>query len=145
MNQDYEPSIRRASQADTTAIKALYRQLSPDDSNLDRDIPAILSHPDYLCLIMETGGRAIGMGITCIRTTLSNGRHMVLDELIIDREFRRRGCGRRLVEHCIDLARAEGLDSVEVACSLQKTQLHRFYESAGFKHRFRLYSLLLRD
>jgi ribosomal protein S18 acetylase RimI-like enzyme len=83
------------------------------------------------------------MLICYVRPTLSSGNKMVIEELVIDRNHRGRGLGSMLLKHCLESAKSRGLDCVELACSLAKPELHRFYERAGFKHRMRLYSLFL--
>lgn len=138
-------SIRSATEGDLAAMKALYGQLSSDLTNVDRDLQAILADPRCLCLLVDVEATTVAMVICCVRTSLSSGRKMVIDELVVDRDHRGRGIGRAVIEHCLDLARAQGLDSVELACSLSKSELHAFYESAGFQHRMRLYSRFLSD
>ena len=138
-----EFSIRAAREGDADDVGALYSQMCPDVSNIDRDFRAILADPRAGCLILEAGSSPVGMIVWYVRSTLSSGRKMVIDELVIDHECRRQGLGMRLLDHCIGLAREQGLDSVEVGCSLVKTGLHRFYERAGLKHRMRLYAMLL--
>ena len=55
--------------------------------------------------------------------------------LAVDPDFRGRGVGRALVEHCLGRAREEGLDEV-VLCSLPEMKpAHNLYESLGFRRR----------
>ena len=55
--------------------------------------------------------------------------------LAVEPSARGRGIGKALVAHCMDRARADGLDEV-VLCSLpEMTNAHRLYESFGFRRR----------
>ncbi len=135
--------IRNAAVRDLSIVKALYQQLAPEVSHLDRDFSALLSDPNALCLILEERARPIGTVICYVRPSLSSGRKMVIDDIVIDADHRGRGYGRALMRHCISLAKGQGLDCVELSCSLTKPELHRFYEDLGFRYRMRHYSLFL--
>ena len=136
-------SIRNAHADDAGRIKELYAQLSTDVSNVDRDFTLLLNDANAKCYILEEKGTSIGMVICYVRSSLSSGKKMVIDDLVIDHQHRRRGLGSLMMRHCIDMAKAESLDCVEVACSRSKSELHRFYEGMGLKHRMRLYSLII--
>ncbi len=135
-------SLRDATHGDLSVVKELYGQLAPDISNLDRDFPTIVSDAKATCWLLEQESTAVGMVIFSVRSTLSSGRKMVIEELVVDRHHRGRGLGSRLVQSCLDVARAQELDCVEVACPVSKPELHRFYEQAGFAHRMRYYSII---
>lgn len=135
--------IRHAHNDDADVVRNLYAQLSPDVSNVDRDFRSLLTDPQAMCLILEVAGQPVGIVITYVRSSLSSGRKMVIDELVIDHLLRGQRLGTLLLEHCIGVAKDLELDSVEVCCSLVKPELHRFYERAGFKHRMRLYSIFM--
>ena len=136
-------AIRSADVADLQVVMDLYAQLSSDVSNVPRDFPAIVSDENSACLIAELDGQPVGMALCYVRTSLSSGRKMVIDDVVVDAGYRRAGIGRQVVEHCIGLAADQQLDSVELSCSLVKPELHRFYERLGFRHRMRFYSLLV--
>lgn len=139
-----KPTIRKANQNDLPIIKTLYSQLTSDIANVPTDFRAILKDPNAICLILEKE-TPIGM-VTCyIRTSLSSGKKMVIDEIIIDINYQGRGYGRHLMEHCITMARTMKLDCVELTCALTRPDLHKFYESMGFEHTMRLYHLYLGD
>jgi ribosomal protein S18 acetylase RimI-like enzyme len=138
-------SIRSAAEIDLSVVKTLYGQLTPDLSNVDRDFPAIVRDPNSICLLVEVRNQPIGMVICYVRTSLSSGTKMIIDDIVIDRNCRGQGYGRSVIKHCVGLAKARSLDCIELACSLSKPELHRFYEGVGFKHRMRFYSLFLED
>ena len=144
VRQESEATIRNARVQDIGAIKRLYQQLSSEVSNVDEDFPLLTADPNARCLILEIRDKPIGMIICYIRPSLSSGKKMVVEDLVIDSHYRRRGFGSLLMHHCIDMARQEDLDAVELACSLSKPDLHQFYERLGLKHRMRHYSLIMK-
>lgn len=143
-NQTGKITIRKATLDDLLAIKTLYSQLTSDTTNVDRDFPEILKDPNSVCWILEER-QPIGMVTCSIRTSLSSGRKMLIDELIIDTNCRGKKYGHKLMEHCITFAKERKLDCIELTCSLTRTDLHTFYESMGFEHTMRLYHLFLGD
>jgi GNAT superfamily N-acetyltransferase len=137
-------TVRKAGRDDCSLVKTLYSQLTQDIENVDKDFCAILDDPNAVCLILEDE-TPIGM-VTCyIRTSLSSGKKMVIDEIIIDTPYRGKGYGRALMEYCITMAKDMGVECVELTCSLTRQNLHRFYESMRFEHTMRLYHLFLGD
>ena len=138
-----ECTVREARQDDTELVERLYSQMAPDVSNVDRDFRAMLADPRAICRILEASGEPVGMVIAYVRSTLSSGRKMVIDELVVDREFRGKRLGSLLLDHSINDARVQALDCVELCCSLGNQEIQRFYEKAGFEHRMRLYSVFL--
>ena len=138
-------SIRSGAEDDACAVEALYAELSEDVGNVARDFRTIVRDPNATCLLAEVENRPVGMAIFFVRSSLSSGRKMVIDDIVVESGHRRRGIGRALMKRCISLATEHGLDCVELACSLSKPDLHSFYEGLGFRHRMRLYSLLLAD
>ena len=156
----YRLVIRRATSDDLPIIKPLYSQLTSDTANVEKDFPTILNNSNSICLIIEKEkenigknesenrkekGIPIGMAVCYVRTSLSSGRKMVIDEIIIDAPYQGRGYGRALMEHCITMAKNMGLDCIELACALTRTDLHTFYEGLGFAHTMRWYHLFLGD
>lgn len=55
-----------------------------------------------------------------------------LKSMYVDAAWRRRGMGRRLVEHVIDAAREAGCGSIELWSDTRFEAAHRLYESVGF-------------
>ena len=134
-------TIRNARPDDAGRIKELYIQLSGDVSNVARDFATLLNDLNARCFVLEVRGAAVGMVMSYTRPSLSSGKKLVIDDLVVDHRHRGQGFGSAMVQHCIDLAKTENMDCVEVACSRSKQELHRFYEKLGLKHRMRLYSL----
>ncbi len=55
-----------------------------------------------------------------------------LESVQVRGDRRSGGIGARLVAHAMDLARARGASSLELASNKRRTDAHRFYERLGF-------------
>jgi N-acetylglutamate synthase-like GNAT family acetyltransferase len=106
------PAIRSATAADRTALEALQRRASLNNPN---DRAALLAHPDAIDLpdaqiaaggvhVLECDGTAVGFAALLPR---ADG-DVELDGLFVEPACWRRGFGRRLVEHCAEVAAATG-------------------------------------
>ena len=137
-------SVRKARPDDLQHVKDLYSRLTPDIAKVDRDFCRLLKDVNSMCLILEEG-IPIGMITFFVRTSLSSGKKMVIDEIIVDINYRNKGYGRALMEYVISMAKDMNLDCVELACSETRQALHTFYEGMHFEHTMRLYHLYLGD
>ena len=110
-------TIRPARLADQEALCNLYRQLNPADPPWPTEAEAadalstVLEHNGIAILICEAGGIAVS---TCMLVVCPNfarlGRPFALIENVVtDREHRKRGYGRQVVEHAIEIARQAGM------------------------------------
>jgi len=119
--------------------------LRTPDGNFDEEYAAMLrasaqrDSEAELWLAVEAG-RILGCVTWCpvgspYRELATNDTQGEFRGLAVDPEARGRGVGRALVEHCLDLARKDGLHEV-VLCSLPEMKTaHRLYESLGFSRR----------
>ena len=83
-----EAKIREAVADDVAAVRGLYGQLAPDVLNVDRDFPVLLDDPNARCLILERKSKPIGMVICYLRASLSSGKKMVVEDLVIAGRYR---------------------------------------------------------
>jgi len=134
--------IRSGAFSDLPVVKALYGQLSTDPRIVDSDFRSIVGEPNSGCLMMEIGSSVVGMAIFHFATSLSLGRSMQVEELVIDENHRCEGLGSLLVEHLMRMARERGGDSISLSCSRSNERLHRFHEPHRFSHRMRQYSYI---
>src|SRR4029077_14417217 len=58
-----------------------------------------------------------------------------LDEVVIDESARGKGVGAALVQASLDLARAKGVQVVELQSGVQREEANRLYPSMGLKRR----------
>jgi len=147
--------IRAATEEDIPRILELYEELvtSTAPSEADR-VPSpddyrhifeqVHDMQDHELLVAEEKGEVIGTMVLLIVPNLSHKGlpWAVVENVVTDRRFQRRGIGRSMMEYAIDHAREAGCYKLQLASSKTRDEAHRFYESLGFEasaHGFRLY------
>jgi ribosomal protein S18 acetylase RimI-like enzyme len=125
--------IRTAIPAERRALEALQWRASLGNEG-DRD--ALLRHPDAIDLpleqitaggvfVLEQDGAIVGFSAILPR----DDGDTELDALFVDPSTQRRGIGRKLIDHCADIARSMGSRALHVVGNIHAKQ---FYLSCGF-------------
>ena len=138
--------IRPATENDIPRILELYRQLvinisqvelsqnpSPDDYR--RAFTQIRSMPGHELLVAEDQGVVTGTMVVLVVPNLShNGLPWALVEnLVIDEGYRRRGLGKLLMDYAMARAKEEGCYKLVLSTSKKRKEAHRFYRSLGLQ------------
>lgn len=125
--------IRRAIPAERRTLEALQWRASLGNEG-DRD--ALLLHPDAIDLpleqitaggvfVVEQDGNIVGFSAILPR----DDGDTELDALFVEPAAQRQGIGRKLIEHCAEMARAAGSSALHVVGNFHAKQ---FYLSCGF-------------
>ncbi len=95
----------------------------------------ILDHPDHGRLfVLREAGRVIGMVNALISiSTAEGGPVLILEDVIVAASHRAGGHGRRLVEHVLAWAAAEGMSRVTLLADRDNAAALRFYRTLGFE------------
>jgi GNAT superfamily N-acetyltransferase len=134
-------TIGEADSRDVPAMAALLGELftiesdfKPDPDKQARGLRLILSRPELGRLfVLRDRGRVAGMAnALCTVSTAEGGPVVLLEDVIVAKDYRGRGLGRRLVEHVLDWARREGYLRVTLLVDEANTRVFPFYESLGF-------------
>lgn len=78
---------------------------------------------------IEVGSAEIGY------IDFQRGRIALLDSVFIQKEYRGQGRGRKLVEKCIEWAKTQNCDAVELTVSTRSVEARKLYEDLGFYDR----------
>lgn len=125
--------IRCAVISEQKELEAL--QLRASLTNVgDRD--ALLAHPDAIELpidqiaagavfVSERNGVIVGFAALLPRPD----GEVELDALFVDPDVRRRGVGRSLVDHCVQIVRTQGSAAL---CVIGNPHAYDFYSACGF-------------
>jgi len=148
-----EITFREASEADLPAAVAL---LADDVLGREREDASLPLDPAYLAAFREMraqGGNRLIVAETkegaaeevsdrrivgCLQfvvlpgISLKGTRRAQVEGVRVAGDLRGAGLGRRLLEHAIDLARAEGCGLLQLTANAARSDTHRFYESLGF-------------
>ncbi|HWR70296.1 MAG TPA: GNAT family N-acetyltransferase [Dehalococcoidia bacterium] len=149
------PRIRLAEERDVARIVELYRELTISDSAVEHSrnptladyqliFAEIRADPRQKLSVAELQGEVVGTIVLLVIPNLShNGTPWAfLENLIVTEKHRRRGLGRMLLEHAVELARKSGCHMVELCSDVRRKEAHRLYDSMGFEaqaHCFRLF------
>jgi ribosomal protein S18 acetylase RimI-like enzyme len=119
-----------------TAVAGLVGQLSssaapPTAAALEQLIGSPASH---LLLARERDGRIVGM-LTLVHFPIPTGVRAWIEDVVVDRDARRRGVGAALTHEALRLAAAAGARTVDLTSRPQREEANRLYEGLGFSRR----------
>lgn len=92
-----------------------------------------------LSVVAECDGRLVGAALCG-----NDGRRGFLYHLAVDREFRGRGLGRQMVDHCLSRLRELGLTRCHIVAYQDNVEGRSFWRHLGFRERTEL-ALCSRD
>ena len=126
--------IRPARPSERSALEELQRRASLANAS-DRE--AILAHPDAIDLpqvqidalqvfVAESAGSIQGFAALIPR----EDGDLELDALFVEPDTWRQGIGRRLIEHCVVVARQQGVAAIHV---IGNPQAEGFYRACAFE------------
>ena len=140
--------FRDAEEADLAAVVAL---LADDYLGSQREDAGTPLNPAYLAAFREMqaqggnrlivaeaeleGSRRIVGSLQFVvlpGVSLKGMRRAQVEGVRVDRSLRGAGLGRRLLQHAIDLAKAEGCGLLQLTADTSRGDARRFYESLGF-------------
>jgi N-acetylglutamate synthase-like GNAT family acetyltransferase len=142
VRRDLPDLVRLIDELTITASPAASR-LPVDRSSYARGLAEVLADPRQRMLVAEVGGRIAGTLTVIVIPNLSHrgSPWAVVENVIVDRRYRRRGVARDLVAAAIRRARAAGCYKVGLTSNLSRREAHRFYAGLGFEayaHGYRL-------
>lgn len=142
-------NVRRAEPRDADAVLALMEGLTrpavADDPQPQRDVfLAHLDHADAELFVVELDGRVAGAASFWVQPRLNwTSPQAWIPDLFVDPPFRRRGAARALLDACAAEARRRGCHRLVLESGHHRAEAHQLYESYGFQHYGRAYSVQL--
>lgn len=144
--------IRVARAADLASVLGLSAQLHPAGTvnwfdekvrSPGSDLPKkpigiwkeMLSDPKLLCLVAFADGKAVATCVLVIVPNLTRGGRpfAVVENVVTDQAFRRKGIGQAILRHALKIAQAKGCYKVMLMTGSKRKAVHQFYEKAGFE------------
>lgn len=128
-------------------VPVIVRLLADDHLGAGREVTAeplpegyydafewITADPNNRLLVAERDGEIVGtLQITFVRGLSRIGAWLMLIEAVrVASHLRGQGLGRHIIARAIELARARGCRSVELASHHSRADAQRFYEQLGF-------------
>lgn len=126
--------IRIAEQKDYVAIAALTEQLGYKTSPMAvlKHLKEILKNPEHCVLVAVDHDQIIGWvhGVYSLRIELDV--FVEIAALVVDQEHRRKGTGRKLVEHLQSWAKLQNCKKLRARSNNLRTESHPFYKNLEF-------------
>ncbi len=114
----------------------LDRPRPKDDNDLDifeKKIKQYLSDPDKTILLAEYNNKVVAMVSIIFLSRLNRQMfEMYIPELIVGKEYRKKGIGKSLVESCIELGKKKKCYRMRLESGNQRKEAHEFYKKIGF-------------
>ena len=126
--------IRIARELDAEDVAALTAQLGYNvhPSAIRARLSSILARPDHRFWMAEVADRRVGWLHATISEYVEADPFVVIGGLVVDRDYRRQGVGRLLMEHAEQWAREQRCSTIRLWSSSSRTAAHRFYEGLGY-------------
>jgi len=117
-----------------TELFTLENDFCPDREKQLRGLNLILENPSLGQLfVLRVDEKIVGMTNTLITISTAEGaRALVLEDVIVSRECRHLGLGRKLVEQVLDWARSQGIARVTLLADRDNHAALDFYRKLGF-------------
>lgn len=134
-------SVRRAQDKDVKDILEILYELErpkPIDSNelkvFKDKIDDYLADPQKEILVAKGNSKIIGVvSIVFIRRLNRAKLEMYIPELVVSKEFRNQGIGKKLILHCEELAKKKKCYRIRLESGNQRKDSHKFYKKIGFE------------
>jgi len=131
--------IRKATKSDVEGLNQLYFQLSNGDHGLSPHFTAIFAQMQaddsyHLMVAIDEDMRVIGslLGIVCRSLAENYEAFLVIEDVIVDQEYRRAGVGRALFEKMDEIAHENKCAYSILVSSGFRKEAHQFYENMGY-------------
>ncbi|HUT68385.1 MAG TPA: GNAT family N-acetyltransferase [Dehalococcoidales bacterium] len=147
-------TVRTATEKDIPRILELYRQLAFNPPPAGAPVPSMEEYrrvfnkmsavPGYRLLVAEEDGEILGTTVLVILPGFTHGvsPFAVVEYVVVDEQYRRRGIGKLLMDYVIARSKEAGCYKIMLTSDKRREQAHQFYKSLGFAasaHGFRLY------
>lgn len=147
-------TVRRATEGDFEALLRLLDQMDESmyggrahagEGDVRALYEAILADPGQRLLVAEDGGRLVGSAHLMVLRHFGRGltRSGVVEGVVVDPAYRRRGLGAALMRALAEAARGAGCYKLALTSNVARAGAHRFYSRLGWKRTHYGYSLEL--
>jgi GNAT superfamily N-acetyltransferase len=131
--------IRDATSADLAAVLGLYRQMHPNDPELDgATIESVFGQieasPQLRLLVLELDGAVVATTYLNLIPNLTRAAapYAVVENVVVDESRRRTGLGKQLMAGTLAIAWDAGCYKVMLMTGSTRPATHAFYRACGF-------------
>lgn len=129
--------IRDMEVGDMDFLSALYFQFWGDKSDPEKmreKFSRLKNNPAYILLSAADGDRVVGsvMGVICEELYGDCQPFLVLENMVVDEDFRKKGVGRLLYAELEKRAKTRGCGLIQLVTEANRKDARGFYEAMGF-------------
>ena len=139
-----EISIIKATDKDIPSILDLLYELDrpiPIDKEIKvfkNKIKGYFSDSQKTILLAKQDSKIVGLVSIIFLNRLNRAKlEMYIPELIVTKQLRNFGIGKKLIQHCIDLAKKKRCYRIRLESGNQRKESHKFYKNIGFEQNLR--------
>jgi ribosomal protein S18 acetylase RimI-like enzyme len=126
--------LTTAAADDAEDLKSLLAQLSSNATIDVERLAEIVDHDATSLLVVRLEGRIKAMA-TLVTVPLPSGIRGHVEDVVVDESLRGQGIARRLLIRMTEMAREQGLRTLDLTSRPARTAALRLYESVGFEVR----------
>ncbi|HUG33743.1 MAG TPA: GNAT family N-acetyltransferase [Anaerolineales bacterium] len=120
------------------AIQSLIPQLGPNKIVPARkEIESLIQSESSILLVARLPGSddPIAGILTLAIYRVPTGIRSIVEDVIVDEKYRRRGIAEALLKHAVEVAREAGAGNVSLSANPSREAAHRLYKKLGFSRR----------
>jgi GNAT superfamily N-acetyltransferase len=116
----------------------LYKQLDSKNETIDKPITKniweMIKSNNIKYYVAKDNGKIIGSCYICVIPNLTHGGKSIgyIENVITDKNYRKKGIGKKLMEMAIEYAKENNCYKVLLQSGIKREEAHKFYESLGF-------------
>lgn len=117
------------------ALNILLPQLSPDANPLRKNDLRQLIESEASTLFFAVDDRQFSGTLTLVLFKTPTGKRARIEDFIVDRNSRRQGVGKLLIENAINIAKRSGARTIDLTSHPSRKAANAFYKKTGFEIR----------
>jgi len=98
----------------------------------EEDLEEMKSQPNVW--FIELKEEIVALAIVSFVISLTR-RTLTIEDFIVDKNYRKQGYGKRLMQQIIDFAKSKYIHCIDISCKKENYPARRLYEKMGFKNR----------
>lgn len=131
-------TINEATILDFSEVIDLYKQLWEKWDLFDEDKLKAIYQTDLetgrkIYFVARDENKIVGLCTLVVRDNIHYLKIGLIDELVVDKDYRHQGIGKMLLDKVMDIAKEKGCYRVELHSNMERIETHRFYENNGFE------------
>lgn len=136
----FQVTIRSAERSDVEAMTALIAELFEleEDFQADADrqhtaLGLLLESNRAIVLVAEIESKTVGMcSGQILISTAEGGPALLVEDVVVQQEFKRQGIGKKLLESLADAASKKGISRLQLLADRNNSAALNFYSTTGW-------------